>query len=424
MSLVDNPKRKVSRPAGRRSRGSPERIAEILDNATEVFNTSGASAQMVDLVAARSGLDRASLYYYFGSREELIFSTYRRSCEAVLSYLDDAIAQGGSALSQIERLVRKALGGSVPLASLSEIGSLSEPHHQVIDDLRATYLGRLTAVIQQGGEAGDMRSYRPDLAARALEGVLALAPLWTNIDRAESREAVADVVVDTLFHGRRPIGAPATQAYSIPRRPCIEPTFAGFDREAQGEQKREAMLTMATRLMNRKGVNGTTLDDVVRALNVTKGAFYHYFDSKDDLLFQCYTRSQVLTERYIAMVLREPATGLEMLQLCAYHNFSIQLSPVGPLTLFIGAGSLPGNLSRVIWDRAAMATAAMREIAYRGIEDGSLRPHDVSRAQTTLACATAWIPMWYEPHMGLSVEDIAATFIPFYSDGLKRRPTA
>ena len=64
---------------------------------------------MVDLVAARSGLDRASLYYYFGSREELIFSTYRRSCEVVLSYLDAAIAQGGSALSQIERDQVRAL---------------------------------------------------------------------------------------------------------------------------------------------------------------------------------------------------------------------------------------------------------------------------------------------------------------------------
>ena len=47
--------------------------------------------------------------------------------------------------------------------------------------------------------------------------------------------------------------------------------------------QRERLLEAAMRLMLAKGYWGTTVDEVCREAGVTKGSFYHYFDSKEAL---------------------------------------------------------------------------------------------------------------------------------------------
>jgi AcrR family transcriptional regulator len=47
-------------------------------------------------------------------------------------------------------------------------------------------------------------------------------------------------------------------------------------------------MAAAVRLFAAKGFDATTVQEVVAAAEVTKGALYHYFGSKDDLLFEIY----------------------------------------------------------------------------------------------------------------------------------------
>ena len=48
--------------------------------------------------------------------------------------------------------------------------------------------------------------------------------------------------------------------------------------------RRDAFLDVAQRLVETKGYEAMSLQDVLDALEVSKGAFYHYFDSKQALL--------------------------------------------------------------------------------------------------------------------------------------------
>ncbi|WNE93946.1 TetR/AcrR family transcriptional regulator [Streptomyces luomodiensis] len=52
----------------------------------------------------------------------------------------------------------------------------------------------------------------------------------------------------------------------------------------------QRLLTAATRLFAEYGFEGTSVQKIVEAAGVTKGALYHYFDSKDDLLRDIYGR--------------------------------------------------------------------------------------------------------------------------------------
>jgi AcrR family transcriptional regulator len=52
----------------------------------------------------------------------------------------------------------------------------------------------------------------------------------------------------------------------------------------------ERLLAAASRLFAERGFALTSVQEIVEYAGVTKGAMYHYFSSKDDLLQQIYTR--------------------------------------------------------------------------------------------------------------------------------------
>lgn len=68
----------------------------------------------------------------------------------------------------------------------------------------------------------------------------------------------------------------------------------------------ERLLAEATRLFAERGYDRTSVQEIVEAAGVTKGALYHYFGSKDDLLHEIYGRVlRLQTERLDAIAARE-----------------------------------------------------------------------------------------------------------------------
>jgi AcrR family transcriptional regulator len=69
----------------------------------------------------------------------------------------------------------------------------------------------------------------------------------------------------------------------------------------------QRLLAEATRLFAERGFDRTSVQEIVEAAGVTKGALYHYFGSKDDLLHEVYARVlRLQTER-----LEEIASGTQ-----------------------------------------------------------------------------------------------------------------
>ena len=72
----------------------------------------------------------------------------------------------------------------------------------------------------------------------------------------------------------------------------------------KGTETRERILAAAEPLILRRGFTGTSLDDIVKATRLTKGAFFHHFRDKADLaraLVERYARNDYeLFERFAA----------------------------------------------------------------------------------------------------------------------------
>jgi AcrR family transcriptional regulator len=53
---------------------------------------------------------------------------------------------------------------------------------------------------------------------------------------------------------------------------------------SRGRSSRKRILEQAAQLVGKKGVRGTSLDDIREAASVSKSQLYHYFANKDDLV--------------------------------------------------------------------------------------------------------------------------------------------
>lgn len=62
------------------------------------------------------------------------------------------------------------------------------------------------------------------------------------------------------------------------------------------------LMAAATRLFADRGYDRTSVQEIVEAAGVTKGALYHYFGSKDDLLHEIYARLLRLQQEHLDAV--------------------------------------------------------------------------------------------------------------------------
>jgi len=54
------------------------------------------------------------------------------------------------------------------------------------------------------------------------------------------------------------------------------------------EKTKKEILKTASRMFGEKGWNNVNIEDIVKEIGVTRGAFYHYFKSREDLIYSVF----------------------------------------------------------------------------------------------------------------------------------------
>lgn len=62
---------------------------------------------------------------------------------------------------------------------------------------------------------------------------------------------------------------------------------------------RQALMDAALEQFNKKGFNKTSIEDIVKAARVTRGALYHHFNGKEEIFIQVYKE---LLEELVAVI--------------------------------------------------------------------------------------------------------------------------
>lgn len=84
----------------------------------------------------------------------------------------------------------------------------------------------------------------------------------------------------------------------------------------QGEATRQALLDAACALFGERGYTATSIDDVAHAANVTKGAFYHHYDGKQELFAGVYEQVKRKVSERVAAAFLEPDPWVDLCAGC------------------------------------------------------------------------------------------------------------
>src|SRR6056297_3619262 len=82
-------------------------------------------------------------------------------------------------------------------------------------------------------------------------------------------------------------------------------------RVEQGDATRALLVTAARRLFGQHGYAATSLQGIVAAAEVTKGAFYHHFASKQEIFLAVFEQVQreIGREAFVVHLDHETASG-------------------------------------------------------------------------------------------------------------------
>src|ERR1700688_2972682 len=102
-----------------------------------------------------------------------------------------------------------------------------------------------------------------------------------------------------------------------------------------GIETRERLLRAAVHLYSAKGFAGASVQDVVRRAGVTKGAFYHHFESKAHLIQAIHNRFVDLQIRDISAIVEKGLAPTETLAETIMVIFRNMIDHKASVSLFI-----------------------------------------------------------------------------------------
>jgi AcrR family transcriptional regulator len=129
--------------------------------------------------------------------------------------------------------------------------------------------------------------------------------------------------------------------------------------------KRNAVLRESCRIISKRGFHNTSLDDVARALNVSKGTLYNYVKDKQEIMFEYHKMALHIGDRAFELAEAGASTAGEALRLI--------LDELGACGVITEIDALKSADRKIIVARRDKLEAGFIKLLRQGADDGSLR---------------------------------------------------
>jgi len=184
------------------------RRAEILKSAAAAFRRRGYHGASVEQIADALRMTKGSLYYYFKSKEEILFFCHDWSLDLLLAALNEAREGETSPDAQLRRLivafVHMILDELHGTALTLDPQALSPPLLRRIVAKRDAFDQGLRRILKQGMDAGVFAPGDPKLLSFAILGAVNWINRWFDPRGAASSQQIAELFADYLVNGLRP----------------------------------------------------------------------------------------------------------------------------------------------------------------------------------------------------------------------------
>jgi AcrR family transcriptional regulator len=218
MMVMDPSPGRPRRAAGARKRrpsierakpNSPTRI-EILKSAACAFRRLGYHGATLEEIAAALKMKKGNLYYYFRSKEDILFECHQYSVDRLLAVLETVERSDLTPDQKLRQLivafVHTILDDLHGTALLLDIKVLSPRYLRLAIARRDEFDRGVRRVIQQGVDWGTFAPEAdPKLLSFALLGAVNWIPRWYSPDGPANSQEIANRFADYLIAGLRSI---------------------------------------------------------------------------------------------------------------------------------------------------------------------------------------------------------------------------
>ena len=392
---------------------------KVLDAAALQMNRKGSASVDLNSVSEAVGLSRNALYHYFKNRRELAYHCYLLADRELAQDLVLATSAGGSAAEQLRLLVSANFAKDKPArAALHYLGALELAEQEVVVRLHRKNLAAVESILAGGVQRGEFRQINIVIAAQVLLGMMDWARLWSLDAEGETENAFnlhaisPSIISDVLLEG-----VAKDRNYALTKTPDLASItareFNAFDTQAINKEKRLQLLGTASRLFNQRGIEATSVDDIAAELGTTKGAIYHYFDNKNQLLLACYDNAFEMYDQFIEVSERDSNSTFDRMLTIMHLNCQAQASRQPPLIV----QSAPLSLPTAYAHRVLQISSRLDKMRIGAVEQGLCRIDDPAVANVS-AGAFFWVQKWITEKPALKPRMLADEVCSIYSRGI------
>ena len=161
----------------------------------------------------------------------------------------------------------------------------------------------------------------------------------------------------------------------------------------RGADRQEDLVATARKLFFTQGYDATSVEDIIRAAGVSKGAFYHHFSSKGAILEAIADRIAEESARQAQIVLEAPGlNAFERLQTFLRQQRNLKIDQASEVLSLFRTLYRPENLAlhhRIVDRVSGRVIPLIADILRQGMEDDVFLPADpLITAEIVVAMAT------------------------------------
>jgi AcrR family transcriptional regulator len=202
--------------ARRRAPRSEQKLELLLGRAAALMARQGYESTAIRDVAREMGCSLAGMYYYFRSKEDLLYQIQLRTFASLVEAHEAAIAAGGPPQERLRRIVRGHLEffanrrDELKVCTY-EMDSLKGELFDEVQLIRRRYFKMLAGIVGElmGRSGPAPRDIAVRHATMFVFGMLNWIFMWFDAERDAPIEALADEMTDFVLAGLRH-GPPAT----------------------------------------------------------------------------------------------------------------------------------------------------------------------------------------------------------------------
>ncbi len=195
-----------------------KKLQNILAAAAQVFADEGYDRASIRLVAERSRISVAGLYYYVSSKEELLFLIQFHAFDELIQQFQQSSQGLTDPVERLRLLIRhhleRFLDNMAELVVCSrEIDRLVGDYRQKIEDKHREYFGLALNLFRELARQQPGTPVDPRMAALAMFGSINWVHTWYRPETGPSAAQMAEDLVRLYLHGVWPTpSAPAPSA--------------------------------------------------------------------------------------------------------------------------------------------------------------------------------------------------------------------